>query len=270
MAVHDVSHELRGEHGKWSKSGIIGKLASEAKAAAGASHAESGHKAGDRVKYKTGSMGTVHHIDDKGKVHVVWDKGRGKPVATPAAHLTHAEGGAKQAEKAAATEKAARDLAGQKPTAETHMRDVVAKSAGSAHPLMGKQVKYTNQKTGDREIGKVVGVQPKDESVGRGFDNLIIEGPGGKRVEKAASTVREVQASGNATSAGGAAPPKMGKSPTALKVGEKAAYPGGHTVVRTGSGGGPTGWQATIGGKTKFYAPNQAALLSVALRRGSH
>lgn len=101
MAVHDVSHELRGEHGKWTRGGAaLHRLAKEA--TAGASRAEAGHKAGDRVKYKTGSMGTVHHIDDKGKVHVVWDKGRGKPVATPAHHLTGAT-------SPVAAEKAARD-----------------------------------------------------------------------------------------------------------------------------------------------------------------
>lgn len=111
MAVHDVSHELRGEHGKWTRGGAaLHRLAKEA--TAGASHAEAGHKAGDRVKYKTGSIGTVHHIDDKGKVHVVWDKGRGKPVATPAHHLTGAT-------SPAAAEKAVRDVTGAKTDLKT-------------------------------------------------------------------------------------------------------------------------------------------------------
>jgi hypothetical protein len=60
------------------------------------------------------------------------------------------------------------------------------------------------------------------------------------------------------------------KSLSLLRVGDKATYPGGHTVVRTGSGGGPTGFQATIAGKSKFYTNNQQALLAVALRHGSH
>jgi hypothetical protein len=101
--AHDVSHELRGEHGKWASGGAtIHRLASEAGKAA-----EGKHQKGDRVKYKTGAMGTVHHIDEKGTPHVVWDRGRGKPVRTPAHHLTKV-GDEKQ--KAAAEEKAARDV----------------------------------------------------------------------------------------------------------------------------------------------------------------
>jgi hypothetical protein len=91
MAQHwDVSHELRGEHGKWSKSGVLGRLAREAAGKAEKGELQEGH----RVKYKTGSLGVVHHVDEKGTVHVVWDKGRGKPVATPAKHLTRENGGA--------------------------------------------------------------------------------------------------------------------------------------------------------------------------------
>jgi hypothetical protein len=101
--AHDVSHELRGEHGKWASGGAtIHRLASEAGKAA-----EGKHQKGDRVKYKTGAMGTVHHIDEKGTPHIVWDRGRGKPVRTPAHHLTKV-GDEKQ--KAAATEKAAREV----------------------------------------------------------------------------------------------------------------------------------------------------------------
>lgn len=102
--AHDVSHELRGEHGKWSKGGAaIDKMAAEA-----AGKSTSGHKQGDRVKYKTGALGTVHHVDEKGKIHVVWDRGRGKPVATPAHHLT----GATDKKPA---EQAARETTGAKP-----------------------------------------------------------------------------------------------------------------------------------------------------------
>ena len=65
-------------------------------------------KEGHRVKYKTGSLGTVHHIDEKGTPHIVWDRGRGKPVATPPQHLTRIEG---EEKKAATEEKAVRELA---------------------------------------------------------------------------------------------------------------------------------------------------------------
>lgn len=101
--AHDVSHELRGRHGEWTKGGAaLHRLVDEAKA-----EKAGGHKEGDRVKYKTGAMGVVHHIDDKGVPHVVWDKGRGKPVRTPAHHLTHAT-------SPAAAEKAARDVTSSK------------------------------------------------------------------------------------------------------------------------------------------------------------
>lgn len=66
------------------------RLAHEAAGKAEKGELQEGH----RVKYKTGSLGTVHHIDEKGTVHVVWDRGRGKPVATPARHLTRENGGA--------------------------------------------------------------------------------------------------------------------------------------------------------------------------------
>ncbi len=99
--AHDVSHELRGEHGKWASGGAtIHRLASEAGKAA----AEGKHQKGDRVKYKTGALGTVHHIDEKGTPHIVWDRGRGKPVRTPAHHLTKVGG-----EKQKATEEAAKN-----------------------------------------------------------------------------------------------------------------------------------------------------------------
>jgi hypothetical protein len=102
--AHDVSAELRGEHGKWTKGGeALKRMAGEA-----AKTKEGGLKAGDKVKYKTGSLGTVHHIDDKGKVHVVWDRGRGRPVATPAHHLTSVTG---EKQKAATAEKSAREVA---------------------------------------------------------------------------------------------------------------------------------------------------------------
>jgi hypothetical protein len=101
--AHDVSRELRGRHGEWTKGGAaIHRLAGEAEKAAAAKPGK-----GDRVKYKTGSLGTVHHIDDKGTPHVVWDKGRGNPVRTPAHHLTKVEG---EKQKAAAQEGAVRRL----------------------------------------------------------------------------------------------------------------------------------------------------------------
>lgn len=107
MAVHDVSHELRGRHGEWTKGGAaLHRLAGEAKASG---EKAGGHKEGDRVKYKTGAIGTVHHVDEKGVPHVVWDKGRGKPVRTPAHHLTSAT-------SPPSTEKAAREVTGAKPT----------------------------------------------------------------------------------------------------------------------------------------------------------
>lgn len=114
--AHDVSHELRGYHGKWTKGGEalkrMGKEATAGKAQKGEL------QAGHRVKYKSGSLGTVHHIDEKGTAHVVWDKGRGKPVATPVQHLTRVEGGVKPPEKAATEEKAARELI-KPPTVST-------------------------------------------------------------------------------------------------------------------------------------------------------
>jgi hypothetical protein len=113
MAAHDVSHELRGEHGKWTKGGqVLHRLVKEAGTAGKAQRGEL--KEGHRVKYKTGSVGTVHHIDEKGTPHVIWDRGRGKPVATPPQHLTRIENGAnppvKPPVKAEAEEKAAREL----------------------------------------------------------------------------------------------------------------------------------------------------------------
>ena len=107
MAVHDVSHELRGKHGEWTKGGaLLHRMATEASTAGKAQRGEL--KEGHRVKYKTGSLGTVHHIDEKGTPHVVWDKGRGKPIATPPQHLTRIEG---EEKKAATEEKAVRELA---------------------------------------------------------------------------------------------------------------------------------------------------------------
>ena len=106
MAIHDVSHELRGKHGEWTKGGaVLRRMATEATSG----KAEKGElKEGHRVKYKTGSLGTVHHIDEKGTPHIVWDRGRGKPVATPPQHLTRIEG---EEKKAATEEKAVRELA---------------------------------------------------------------------------------------------------------------------------------------------------------------
>jgi hypothetical protein len=69
---------------------VLGRLAREAGTAGKAEKGEL--KEGHRVKYHTGSVGTVHHVDDKGTPHVVWDRGRGKPVATPAKHLTRING----------------------------------------------------------------------------------------------------------------------------------------------------------------------------------
>lgn len=110
--AHDVSRELRGKHGEWTKGGdALRKMTGEA-----AKTASEKPKQGDRVKYKTGSLGTVHHVDDKGKIHVVWDKGRGKPVATPAHHLTTAETASK---KSAGAEKAARDRLSKLPPIQT-------------------------------------------------------------------------------------------------------------------------------------------------------
>lgn len=88
--AHDVSRELRGEHGKWTKGGALLHRMSEEATAGKAQKGEL--QADHRVKYKTGSLGTVHHIDEKGTPHVVWDRGRGKPVATPAQHLTRIGG----------------------------------------------------------------------------------------------------------------------------------------------------------------------------------
>ena len=111
MTVHDVSREMRDPHGKWSRGGqVLHRLTKEAEV--GAKQAAEGKlQEGHRVKYKTGATGVVHHVDEKGVPHVVWDRGRGKPVRTPAHHLTRTEGEAKPAEKAATSEKAARDLA---------------------------------------------------------------------------------------------------------------------------------------------------------------
>ena len=121
--AHDVSRELRGHHGEWTKGeAALHRMAGEATKAA-----EGKHKAGDKVTYKTGAKGTVHHIDDKGRVHVVWDRGRGKPVATPAHHLTSATD-KKPAEKAArevtgAKEQTAKDL----PKPSESLRTITAR-----------------------------------------------------------------------------------------------------------------------------------------------
>lgn len=88
MAHWDVSSELRGEHGKWSKSAAMKRVIESATAGERVAPPHD-FKEGDTVRYKTGSLGTVHHIDSENKIHVVWNRGRGKPVATPAHHLTH-------------------------------------------------------------------------------------------------------------------------------------------------------------------------------------
>jgi len=90
MAHWDVSSELRGEHGKWSKRAALKRIAESAQKEV-SGKAESALKEGERVKYKTGATGVVHHIDEKGVPHIVWDRGRGKPVRTPAQHLTSLE-----------------------------------------------------------------------------------------------------------------------------------------------------------------------------------
>lgn len=164
MTVHDVTRELRDPSGKWSKSGhALQRMAKEAEGAAASK--ESGKlAAGHRVKYKTGATGVVHHVDEKGTPHVVWDRGRGKPVRTPAHHLTRTEGEAKPAEKAATTEKAARaqiarDWRKEKlgeigmpgkyrqPTPEAQ-RGEISKRAGEAAAVsdkwMGKQATITS------------------------------------------------------------------------------------------------------------------------------
>ena len=89
MAHWDVSSEVRGEHGKWTKGGAALKRMAE-EAASGKASKATEFQPGDKVKYRTGASGVIHHVDDKGTPHVVWDRGRGKPVRTPAHHLTHA------------------------------------------------------------------------------------------------------------------------------------------------------------------------------------
>lgn len=137
VAQHwDVSSEFRGEHGKWARGGAaVHRLAGEAEKAA-----EGKLQQGHRVKYKSGSLGTVHHIDDKGTPHIVWDKGRGKPVRTPAHHLTRIEG---EQKKAAAEEKAVREVTSKpyKPPRQAGSRGgVPAPTAGGLSPELRAQM----------------------------------------------------------------------------------------------------------------------------------
>lgn len=177
MVAHDVSRELRGEHGKWTKGGsVIHRLAGEATKAA-----EGKHKEGDRVKYKTGAMGTVHHVDDKGVPHVVWDKGRGKPVRTPVHHLTGAT-------SPAAAEKAAPDKPAPVPKL-SGPEDVVRKLAAE------EQAKRSREATTTETLRKLQGMpgggvqarpfhevhaeyQAKSQTLQRALDNPGRYGPG--------------------------------------------------------------------------------------------
>ena len=103
--AHDVSRELRGKHGEWSRTGAaLKRMTNEAAGKAEKGELHEGH----RVQYHTGAVGTVHHVDEKGTVHVVWDRGRGKPVATPAKHLTRVSSGVRP--PASTKEKAAREM----------------------------------------------------------------------------------------------------------------------------------------------------------------
>jgi len=137
MAHWDVSSELRGEHGKWSKSGIIHKLAEEAKSE-GAKKEAGKIEAGHRVSYKnSSSVGTVHHIDEKGVPHVVWDRGRGKPVRTPAHHLSHV-GEQKSAPTGHMPERGAHET----PSQERHLDETLRKLSGRQPAAEKKTIPY--------------------------------------------------------------------------------------------------------------------------------
>jgi len=174
MAHWDVSSEVRGEHGKWTKGGAALKRMAE-EAASGRSAKATEFKAGDKVKYRTGASGVIHHVDGKGTPHVVWDRGRGKPVRTPAHHLTHSgttKPGSVTHEESALTpseerirEETFRKLSGGKP-------DLTG--ATTDHPMVGTNVRYVGR-NGDRVNGTITHVFSKDEANGGWFPKMSVD-----------------------------------------------------------------------------------------------
>jgi hypothetical protein len=255
MARHDVSEELRGAHGRWARSADALKRMGKEAESRPAPHEASGTEAkiASIEKGRQRRIGgvAVHHVSDN-NVHVGFKKPGGgwdfKRYSSRAEAAKAVDAGKHHEEGAPAREVASKAAAGSeaKPdyrsmTAGELTRRLVAGRDQDAKAEL-------DRRTQERQADVAARRRAAEARPDLGYMN--------QRKGQAEALRRIAVARQGGTS----------KSPSSLKVGETAKYPGGHTVTRTEDGG----WQATIGGKRRFYAPNQAALLSVALRHGEH